>query len=351
MGWQNVSVAGVLAVLASCSGPTGSGPELGGEDEPGTTSGELVIHIADFADGRRETMYVLRSGAGEERTLVFEGHPDLDPGVKLKVWGTATADAIRVDRYETATRVSGSLGSVSSELINPTPQAPRIFCPVVVTINNGAVPANLGVAQTEAQFHSGPTSVNAYYIENSYGRNGIGGKTYGPFNYNMSGCDTSGLASAIRPMIPDKCDQYGFLLVPNVRSCGWAGLGAVGTATKPATDTWYNADLSCGATVQEPGHNFGMNHSSSITCPGGAFADDLSACKHSEYGDLFDTIGKSSTRGGSAAATPSRSPRAGRSTCCRSRRRAMASSRFRSLFLAARRARSRRARRTIPTRR
>jgi hypothetical protein len=43
--------------------------------------------------------------------------------------------------------------------------------------------------------------------------------------------------------------------------------------------------------VQEPGHNYGMQHSSSITCGGAAFADDLASCSHSEYGDKYDTMG------------------------------------------------------------
>src|SRR6185295_7233402 len=114
-------------------------------------------------------------------------------------------------------------------LINPTPQPPVVFCSVLVTINGAAVPNNLGIDQTEQQFHVGPTSVNAYYVENSYGRNTIGGKTYGPFNYNMSGCNTGALAKAVRAMVPDQCDQYGFVMVPEVGSCGWAGLGEVGT--------------------------------------------------------------------------------------------------------------------------
>jgi hypothetical protein len=45
--------------------------------------------------------------------------------------------------------------------------------------------------------------------------------------------------------------------------------------------------------VQEPGHNFGMMHSSSMTCTGmTSFADDPdSACTHNEYGDRYDPMG------------------------------------------------------------
>jgi hypothetical protein len=49
--------------------------------------------------------------------------------------------------------------------------------------------------------------------------------------------------------------------------------------------------LGCTATVQEPGHNYGMQHSSSITCTGAPFLDNPASCTHSEYGDKFDTMG------------------------------------------------------------
>ena len=290
--WGRLSSVGVLVALVSCAGRPGSDGDVSEIDEPGSLSGKLAIYIADYADGASETRYFLRMPSGEERRLVFQEHPTVDPGAKVRVWGAETADALAVSRFQVISGSTDGIGSQSSALIKPPPQAPRIFCSVLVTINNGAVPSTLGIAQTETQFHVGPTSVNAYYVENSYGRNSIGGKTYGPFNFNMSGCSTDRLSDTIRPMVPDPCDQYGFVMVPEVSGCGWAGLGEVGTATEPATDTWYNGTLGCVATVQEPGHNFGMNHSSSINCGTGVpFADDLSSCRHSEYGDRFDTMG------------------------------------------------------------
>jgi hypothetical protein len=290
---EGCSTAGVLALLASCAGHPSGQVDVGEVDEPGSVSGKLAIYIADYADGTTETRYFLRSASGDERRLVFSDHPTLEPGARLRVWGAETTEEINVTRFKViGDLASGDIGTTAQPLINPTPQPPTIFCSVLVTINGGQVPATLGVTQTEQQFHVGPTSVNAYYIENSYGRNSIGGKTYGPFNYNMSGCNTGALSKAVRAMVPDQCDQYGFVMVPEVGSCGWAGLGEVGTATSPATDTWYNGTLGCVATVQEPGHNFGMNHSSSISCGTGVpFADDLTNCTHNEYGDRFDTMG------------------------------------------------------------
>jgi hypothetical protein len=43
--------------------------------------------------------------------------------------------------------------------------------------------------------------------------------------------------------------------------------------------------------VQEPGHNFGMQHSSSLKCGTSPYADDPNSCTASEYGDSFDPMG------------------------------------------------------------
>jgi MYXO-CTERM domain-containing protein len=88
------------------------------------------------------------------------------------------------------------------------------------------------------------------------------------------------------------CQQFSWVLVPKQTACSWGGLASVGSPTKPAQDTWYNNSIGCVVTVQEPGHNYGMNHSSSMTCTGGApIADDMTSCTHNEYGDRFDPMG------------------------------------------------------------
>jgi hypothetical protein len=291
LGLQQFSVAGVLAVLASCS--SGSTlPDPIENDEPGAVSGELAVYIADLDDGTTETHYMLRNAAGDEQRLVFALEPDIEPGAKIKIWGTPKGDAIEVARFKRAVRVDPEgIGSASEALTMPTPRKPRVVCPVLVQINGGAAPAAITLDSIEAQFHTGPTSVNAYYRENSYGMDSIIGKTYGPLPYQATGsCDTSGLTKALRPMITDPCDQYSWVMVPK-QGCSWSGLASVGTPAKPAKDTWYNASIGCVVTVQEPGHNYGMNHSSSMTCPSGWFADDLTGCTHSEYGDRFDPMG------------------------------------------------------------
>jgi MYXO-CTERM domain-containing protein len=294
--WQEFSIAGVVVALASCSSGTPSTTEPVEVDEPGTVRGELAVYIADYDDGTSETSYFLRDATGAERRLRFVDPPDITPGETVKVWGKQLADALEVNTIKVASKLSptGEIGSQSSELIGQPMKTPRIICPVQVSVNGGTPPT---ADASVAAWISGPKSDNAYHFENSYGQVSLTGQTYGPLSYTMTGCDTSGLATALRPMIPtaDGCQHYAWVM-SKVSACAWAGLGAVGTSDKPQKDTWYNGTTSCVAAIQEVGHNDGGQHSSSITCNGatiatGGITDDVSACVHSEYGDKSDTFG------------------------------------------------------------
>jgi MYXO-CTERM domain-containing protein len=282
--------AGLFVLLGSCSSESVAPFAY---DEPGTMSGELAVYIADEGDGTSETRYFLRDANGDERRLSFAAAPEVEPGARLRVRGLANGETFDVDRYDRVAP-AGANGAAASELIGIPAEPPRVMC-VAQVVMNGAAAASVTIEAIEQQFHAGPKSVNAYYQENSYGKNSVGGKTYGPFPYSMSSCDTAGLAKSVKATMSSLgvtgCTQYSFVMTPKVNACAWAGLGQVGTSDKPATDTWYNSTLGCTATVQEPGHNYGMQHSSAITCFGAPFFDDLSACLHGEYGDTFDTMG------------------------------------------------------------
>src|SRR5215471_1313059 len=270
--WQEFSIAGVVVALASCSSTSPTSTEPVEVDEPGTVRGELAVYIADYDDGTSDTSYFLRDAAGAERRLHFQDPPDITPGETVKVWGKELADGIEVDTIKLAAKLtqSGAIGSQSSELIGQPMRTPRIICPIQVSVNGGTPPT---ADSSAAAWLTGPKSDNAYHFENSYGQVSLTGKTYGSLSYTMTGCDTSGLASALRPMIPaaDGCQHYAWVM-SKVSACGWAGLGAVGTSDKPQKDTWYNGTTSCVAAIQEVGHNRGGQHSSSISCTGATLA-------------------------------------------------------------------------------
>jgi len=294
--WQHFSAAGVLLALASCSSEAVQRQEPMENDEPGAIQGELSVQIADFDDGTSETRYFLRNAEGVEQRLAVSGEMDASPGKKLRVWGQKRGDILHVAKYKVVNESAGEgIGSQAqkSELIDAAVRPGRVLCAALVNIDGGVAKTSLQAVKTS--FHEGAGSVNAYYRENSFGQVGLDGGTYGPFDFSgFSGCNYSGLASSIKPMVKAQnaaCQQFAFVFGPG-GGCGWSGLGQVGTSDKPASDTWYADSVSCVVAVQEPGHNYGMHHSSSITCGGQPFADDpASACTHSEYGDKFDTMG------------------------------------------------------------
>ena len=66
----------------------------------------------------------------------------------------------------------------------------------------------------------------------------------------------------------------------------------MGSPDRPARDSWYDASSGCVVLVQEPGHNFGMQHSSFLDCNDQVFRDDPNVgCSHDEYGDSYDPMG------------------------------------------------------------
>jgi hypothetical protein len=125
----------------------------------------------------------------------------------------------------------------------------------------------------------------------------IVGDVYGPFSYTpSSACDTTIATAALRPLVDQVAgggvNHYMWYYGSRQPGCQFEGAAAEGTPDRPQRDSWYNAASDCVVLVQEPGHNFGMQHSSSMSCNGQTFIDAPDGtCKHNEYGDPFDPMG------------------------------------------------------------
>ena len=290
-------VLALLAVLspAGCGEPGTSGDELAIDD--GALRGELAVYIADSADGHSETHYALRAPSGAERPLLFDPtvrEADLQPGATLKVWGNDSLDGVRVARFQT---VTPPFQQQQSALQTGTPYAARAFAFVLVDLGGGFNPA-ITSDDVLGRMINNSDSIRNYYINDSYGLQDITTQVFGPIKYTLNGCTTTSntmgpgqLANDLRAMIPGTFQHYLWYFGTNQSACQWSGLASLGTPDKPSKDTWYNASTNCVVLVQEPGHNFGMQHSSSLACPGASFADDPNSCTASEYGDLFDPMG------------------------------------------------------------
>lgn len=283
--------AGLLSVFAgSGCGDVNDVGSTGGTSDDGSLRGDLVAYTSDELGGPSETRYFLRDQAGIEQRLVFDAvvkAEDLQPEKPIRVWGQQVADVFHVTHVETP---EAEIARVTSALRNAAPYAPRSFAFVLLDMGAGV---NTTADAAMGRLISGADSIRNYYLSDSYGTQDVTAQTFGPMPFTLaSGCGTSQLATALRPMIPGTFQHYLWYFGSRQSACAWTGLASVGSPDKPSRDTWYNASTSCVVLVQEPGHNFGMQHSSSLACPGGAtLSDDPNMCTASEYGDPFDPMG------------------------------------------------------------
>ena len=74
---------------------------------------------------------------------------------------------------------------------------------------------------------------------------------------------------------------------PRVPSCGWIGLGYIGTS-----GVWVNGANTTLVYGHELGHNFGLSHAGSLDCGANPIGG---SCSASEYGDPFGIMGNQTT--------------------------------------------------------
>jgi hypothetical protein len=291
---QGLTTLCCLALAAGCSTPETDGS---GREADGALRGELVTYVMDF-DDHSETQHLLRLPSGEEKRLIVSGDADLAGGGRVRVWGSDLGDSIAVTRFER--EPAPEVEAHRSALIDGKKKPPKRWAFVLVDTGKG-VNLTQQAAMDRLFSTTNPKSMKNYYKEISFGLQELDGQVFGPLPYQpASACDSSGVAKALRPMVEGTFDQYLWYFGTR-QQCDWAGLAALGTADRPQRDSWYNASSGCVVLAQEPGHNFGMVHSSSLSCTnaGGMkvpfAAPGQGTCIHSEYGNIFDPMGGGNT--------------------------------------------------------
>jgi hypothetical protein len=271
------------------------------QENDGALRGELAVYVADEVGVGSRTSYFLRDAAGNERKLLFDStQPEMVTGVRVKLRGYDSPDGFNVTDYELLPDPADA--PRTSALIDGTPYAARSFAFILINTGSGFTPvrymnmSNVAVTPDliNKRMIADADSIKNYYLYDSYGRQDITNVVVGPVTYTPNGCDTSQMANSLRSMVDAQggpFQHYLWYYGSNNGSCNWSGLASVGSPDKASRDTWYNASVSCVVLVQEPGHNFGMQHSSSLKCGTSPFADDPNSCTASEYGDGFDPMG------------------------------------------------------------
>jgi MYXO-CTERM domain-containing protein len=289
-------VTGALSLSVFFGSAACSGVE---EEQPKGLRGRFVENVARFGEERSEVSYTLFRGAGrsDRRELVFKQAPDLISNTEIEVWGREVGGRIEVERFEVVGEPKqGPIGKSREALIDAAPMAPTNMVMVMVDVGTGAVDVTTEQMNAELFSETDVTSLKHYYIENSYGMHTLTGQVApGAYSYAMNGCDYNELTDALVDQVHADTGVPEFDLYlwyfPDNDACSWSGLSS-------GQDTYYNGSYSCVVLAQEPGHSFGLAHSSSLTCTdpstgaAAAFADDPQTnCTHSEYGNQYDTMG------------------------------------------------------------
>ncbi len=215
-------------------------------------------------------------------------------------------DATRLARFEAQGRdTTGDPGErisgTTSALVGTTPSRTRTIAGMMFDIGTG--PPNM-TTLTNLITSSG-TSQRHMFVESSFGLQDLQTDFFGPYTLPVQNCltiaccgpssDRTGNGATVAMEIaalPKTYDHYFWLYgtpSPQGSSCGtW---GDEGRPSKPAVYSNYSFDDIVGFS-QELGHNFGMTHEPTMTCPGNAaFLDDPTQCTHVEYGNSLSFMG------------------------------------------------------------
>ena len=138
------------------------------------------------------------------------------------------------------------------------------------------------------------TTTSNWDLENSYGQTWLTGTVVGWYTIPVSStnCDYYGIASHARQAAAahgvntSNYSRHIFAFPKN--ACGWWGLGSIGGSPSEA---WINGNFQLAVVGHEMGHNFGLYHSHAWECGAAVLTG---ACTQSEYGDVFDIMGKGS---------------------------------------------------------
>lgn len=281
-------VAAALAAVVAAARPVSG-------DDAFTRTG-VIRHLVedDFAASKSSNVYELETEEGDVLPLRFSTPPDVRTGDRVSVTGWPGRRAFEVDEIHSLGPGRSALGRTALSAWTTGPK--RVLVMLLNFTDDSSFNATT-VTNTQTLFFGAGSSVARYYAEASFGLTTMTGDVVlvTATVAKPTTCDTGtiqsqanarALAAGYNPA------NYNFpvWVFPSISACGWSGLGYVG-----GDGSWIKGAPtgSWGLLVaaHELGHNFGVVHAHSYTCPSAAIAP--SGCTRSEYGDRFDTMGNS----------------------------------------------------------
>jgi len=284
-------VAAALAALLAATRPASG-------DDAFTRTG-VFRHLVedDFAGSKSRDVYDLETDEGDVLPLRFATPPSIRTGDRVAITGWPGRHLFEVDEIHSVGPERTALGRTALSAWTTGPK--RVLVMLLNFTDDSSFNATT-VTNTQTLFFGASSSVARYYSEASYGLVAMTGDVVlvtatVPKPTTCTGTDENTIASqanarALAAGYNPANYNFPVWVFPSIGACGWSGLGYVGGG-----GSWINGAPtgSWGLLVaaHELGHNFGVVHAHSYTCPSAAIAP--AGCTRSDYGDRFDTMGNS----------------------------------------------------------
>jgi chitodextrinase len=292
-----VAALALLALPALAAANPGTGPELV------QRSGRLVAVHTDRLDGSSSQRWVLENGLHQLPVRMPAG-VWVDPGSSVRLEGTLQDGALVL--ADSLSAVDQLAPAPSALAPDTTAAAPSLHMTAIILFGFSGGPSYTALppaaqpasAAQALAFGSDPSSLDSYYLEQTYGQLGFTGQTFGPFNVmdtesTCTGTDLSrwaekAEASAGINETASPYQHYVFVF-PFRSSCTFAGIAEIG-----GHHVWINGDYSVRVLAHELGHNLGLAHAGGLACTDAGVAapmGDSCTADGFEYLDPFDAMG------------------------------------------------------------
>jgi hypothetical protein len=250
-----------------------------GEEVEGT----LEILHEDREDGSSHYRHFLSTRDGKRLSLEGVQHPDLLTGDGVRVRGVRSGQTLQLQ-----TTSAQNLEVVQYAPVSNTLGLQKIVILMVNFSNDPSHPATIDSVKLDM------ARSDAFFRENSYGQTWLSVDVFGWYTLPIANtnCDEWSIkASADQAASASGVNLAAYTrrvyLFPWTSNCQFSGMGTVGGSPSTA---WINGPEQLFVIDHELGHNLGLWHSHSISCPPAVLGP---TCTTLDYGDSTDTMGGS----------------------------------------------------------